>query len=84
MQAYGANGVSIYSPEATANAVGTPSTARGLMAFGDIHRMDLSSNRELGADSYTILRSTTSGGEATLVSGLTIIKDSPRIIVGRD
>jgi fibronectin type 3 domain-containing protein len=72
VQAYGPNGVSIYSPEATAYAVGTPSAARGLTAFGDIHRVDLSWNSELGADSYTVLRSTTSGGEATLVSGLTV------------
>ena len=71
VQAYGPNGVSIYSPEATAYAVGTPSAATGLTAFGDIHRVDLSWNSQLGADSYTVLRSTTSGGETTLVSALT-------------
>ncbi len=71
VQAYGPNGVSIYSPEATAFAVGLPSAVTGLTAFGNINRVDLSWNSELGADSYTVLRSTTSGGESSLVSGLT-------------
>ena len=71
VRAYGPSGVSIYSPEATAYAVGTPSAAKGLTAFGDINRVDLSWNSELGADSYTVLRSSTSGGETPLVSGLT-------------
>lgn len=71
VQAYGPSGVSIYSPEATAYAVGMPSAARGLTAVGNINRVDLSWKSELGADSYTVLRSPTSGGETTLVSGLT-------------
>jgi fibronectin type 3 domain-containing protein len=71
VRAYGPNGVSIYSPEATAHAVGTPTLVTGLTAFGDKNQVDLAWNSKLGADSYTVLRSTTSGGEATLVSGLT-------------
>lgn len=71
VRAYGPTGVSIYSPEATGYAVGTPGSVDNLTAAGNIHRVDLNWNSELGADSYTLLRSTTSGAETTLVSGLT-------------
>ena len=71
VRAYGPNGVSIYSPEATAYAVGTPTPVAGLSAFGDKNQVELTWNSKLGADSYTVLRSTTSLGETTLISGLT-------------
>jgi len=62
VQAYGPSGVSVYSAEVTAYAVGLPSAVTGLTAVGDINQVDLSWNEQLGASSYSVLRSLTSGG----------------------
>lgn len=66
VQAYGPSGVSIYSPEATAYAVGLPTAVTALTAFGDINQVDLSWNNELGAEGYVVSRSLTGSGFAPI------------------
>lgn len=67
VQAVGPGGVSVYSAEVSAYAVGLPPAPAGLTANGDINQVDVSWASQLGVTSYNVLRSTTSGSGFTLI-----------------
>ncbi|HWD91754.1 MAG TPA: hypothetical protein VG938_05320 [Verrucomicrobiae bacterium] len=71
VEAVGSSGVSVFSAQVSAAPMGAPATAAGLAAAADVNQVDLTWNNQLGADSFNVLRSTTSGSGFTLVGNST-------------
>jgi fibronectin type 3 domain-containing protein len=67
VEAVGPGGVSTFSTQVSAAPVGSPASAAGVAAAADVNQVDLTWNNQLGADSFNVLRSTTSGSGFTLV-----------------
>src|SRR5439155_681945 len=65
-------GESAKSSEASATPQGPPSAPTGLTATAGNAQVSLSWNSVTGATSYSVYRSTTSGGETLVQSGLTV------------
>ncbi|HEX3800001.1 MAG TPA: hypothetical protein VH413_15010 [Verrucomicrobiae bacterium] len=65
VQAVGSGGTSVFSAQASAVAMGPPTVVTGLTATADVNQVDLSWNNQLGATSFNVLRSTTSGSGFT-------------------
>jgi len=59
------------SAEAMGYGLGVPTTPTGLAAAADVNQVDLSWNNQLGAPSYNILRSTTSGSGFSQIETVT-------------
>jgi fibronectin type 3 domain-containing protein len=67
VEAVGPGGVSVPSAGGSATAVGLPAGVTGLTATADINQVDLSWNNQFGANSFNVLRSTTSGSGFSLI-----------------
>ena len=67
VQAVGPGGASVFSAQVSAYAMGMPAGVTGLAATAGINQVALSWSNQLGAGSYTILRSTTSGSGFTSI-----------------
>lgn len=72
VQAVGAAGVGGYSAVVSATPTGSPPAPTGVAVVGIGNSAVLSWNAPVGATSYNVLRSTTSGGETLLQGGVTI------------
>jgi hypothetical protein len=71
VQAVGPGGVSVYSAQVSAYAEGLPAGVAGLAATGGINQVALTWNTQIGASSFNVLRSTTSGGGFTSIGSST-------------
>ncbi len=71
VQAVGPGGVSVFSAQVSAYAMGMPAGVTGLAAAAGVNQVVLNWSDQLGAGSYTVLRSTASGSGFTSIGSAT-------------